>query len=930
MSVDFDIAILSPRSCAPFEYAAASVADPTATVASVLAAALARAGSRVTLFCDIREASFEGPSLQFSPASGWRAYVAETEHDVAISFAGASAFTDRTRARLNVLFPDRLPRGRDRNDLTRVLWNIDRLIVPSNELKNLWQPFVFDDVDRIGIIPLGVDRRLLEDVSSMGAVRDARALVFCSNSPARLRVLLRDVMPRLVASDPRWRLFAIWPQAATRSESDRCQRECATLAAMLGDRVVKLSDLTIRDFYRLVGSAALCLHPPFPDGQYSPPEWMPVRQTECLAAGLPIVATEIGPNIDTGRAIANGSRRDNHTLASAEAFVDAIVRQSEQTAQTASEGALDRGDAVSDWDTVAKDWRIDLEQAIRARNNAPDRLIRHLLREGDRCAANALQTTPAAPSHHALDSNIQNVPISGPAASYVPWDVAPISTQWWDPIALGLTANWLTQHPARPRRVLDCAPRHDDLGAILKSTVDYRRVPLRELPRVTADGERFDCGLLRGVLETSPEPWLALDAIEATVRSQGSVYILVGPHVDANEDTGAAFPEEKVWNLDAHDLREMLGSKPDLTVSSCHVPSRSVHGRASNWWIVTYTADHRAAQAIDVNRHSWLQRPPQTLAAAIIAGPHCEDTLHWTLRSVAGVVDDLVIADCGMSDEALRIVRQYPARIVRGVDPQLSGFDEARNRALGHCVSDWCLCIDTDERLVDGHNLRKYLRDNPYHGYAIQQHNFACDVRTTPDFPVRLFRLSPRNGKRLRFWGALHEHPEFGVNEGSGPTMCLPDVFIAHVGYLSERGRRARFVRNTPLLKLDQERYPQRLVQKFFVMRENMHLVRFALSRPEADLTERLRALCRDTIDLFRRHFLGTTFPMTSNALEYYSEALGILNEGFDACIDLYVGDAFSKPVPPRRLRFGSRADLVAEFDRLVRERLEGRDAADW
>jgi len=40
---------------------------------------------------------------------------------------------------------------------------------------------------------------------------------------------------------------------------------------------------------------------------------------------------------------------------------------------------------------------------------------------------------------------------------------------------------------------------------------------------------------------------------------------------------------------------------------------------------------------------------------------------HWCLRSIRAVVDEIVIANCGMSEEAVRIASQYQVHVVQGL-----------------------------------------------------------------------------------------------------------------------------------------------------------------------------------------------------------------------------------------------------------------------
>jgi glycosyltransferase involved in cell wall biosynthesis len=305
----------------------------------------------------------------------------------------------------------------------------------------------------------------------------------------------------------------------------------------------------------------------------------------------------------------------------------------------------------------------------------------------------------------------------------------------------------------------------------------------------------------------------------------------------------------------------------------------------------------------------------------MIAGPNSEDTLHWCLRSVLDVADEIVIADCGMSAEALRIASSYAkrvsVRIVKGVDPKQEGFETARNRSLDACSMDWVLWIDTDEKLVGKHALGKYLRRNAFSGYGLRQHHFAVDTSFKPDMPVRLFRRGQNDeGKRIRFWGMIHEHPEYGVNEGPGAVTVISDANIAHVGYINEDVRKGRFVRNFPLLKRDAEKYPERLLTKHFIMRDNIHLIRFALQQNGGAIDEGIREKAREVIAIYRDNFLGKGHYMNADSLGYYSEAVGILGEGFDTAFQIVADTTEAKPNGVDRYRFATPEDFKAEIMR--------------
>ena len=220
---------------------------------------------------------------------------------------------------------------------------------------------------------------------------------------------------------------------------------------------------------------------------------------------------------------------------------------------------------------------------------------------------------------------------------------------------------------------------------------------------------------------------------------------------------------------------DMLGEKKDLTIQAMVQGLSSLTNEPLGHHLISYTVDStRKTGRIDMARKLSFQRPRQTVSAALIAGLGSEDTLHWCLKSLIDVADEIVIADCGMSDEARRIAQQYDVKLITGSDPKEHGFETPRNEALAACSLEWALWIDTDEKLLNPAYLNKYLRRNIFNGYSLRQHHFAVDTTFAPDMPVRLFRRSVTGGENaMRFYGMIHEHPELGLNNGPGRTVVL-------------------------------------------------------------------------------------------------------------------------------------------------------------
>lgn len=435
---------------------------------------------------------------------------------------------------------------------------------------------------------------------------------------------------------------------------------------------------------------------------------------------------------------------------------------------------------------------------------------------------------------------------------------------------------------------------------------------------------QHDALLVQELLEHVPEPWSIIESLERCVPDDGWVYITV-PYGPWEYASYFSYPHRcHIWHFDMHDLRDMFGSKKNFEVDALHHSFSEELGTAIGWWVIKYQKDGTPTGRIDMHRKRWLQRPRQTVSTFMMAGPNSEENLHWCLRSLKHVADEIIIVDNGMGAEALRIAAQYGTNIISGADPRIEGFEVPRNIGLDACRMDWAFWIDTDERLINQVNVQKYMRENMFNGYGIRQHHFACDTSFSPDMPVRFFRNRVlEDGRKMKFFGMIHEHPELALNAGPGEVIVMADAHLAHVGYLIESTRQARFIRNYPLLLKDQEMYPDRILQKHFIMRDNILLCRFELEQNGGRLTHDIERRCREVIDLHQRYFVGKNIYMGADSLQYYSDALTILGEGFEVAWQFDASREMADPsIGSVRCRFATKDDFMAESTRRVDDKL--------
>lgn len=186
--------------------------------------------------------------------------------------------------------------------------------------------------------------------------------------------------------------------------------------------------------------------------------------------------------------------------------------------------------------------------------------------------------------------------------------------------------------------------------------------------------------------------------------------------------------------------------------------------------------------------------PGATVTASLIVRDE-ERFLAGCLDSLAGRVDEIVVADTGSTDRTRAIARERGAVVIehRWTDD----FAAARNAAIDAARGDWILYIDADERVSswDRATLAPLLAD---------PHAVACTVRFRPQTGFTRYREHRlfRRRRELRFRGAIHESilPALDELRGrEGATIASSGVAIDHLGYDGDLAAKHR--RNRPMLE---------------------------------------------------------------------------------------------------------------------------------
>lgn len=308
------------------------------------------------------------------------------------------------------------------------------------------------------------------------------------------------------------------------------------------------------------------------------------------------------------------------------------------------------------------------------------------------------------------------------------------------------------------------------------------------------------------------------------------------------------YKEHWPWRAHIHDftrniIKHMYRNMDNLAIT-CVPSGMTPEAEVIGSYVYSFNKPALDANVIDVNdaigedstfdlhAHS----VQQTLSLCMIVKDDWVG-LARCLQSIRGIVTEVVVGLDKTGDnttaksllDGLAVQHHIPVHYFDADSPMEIGFAQARNDVINKASGDWILWLDSDEELVHPERLSKYLHHNMYDAYSVKQEHLSLDpmgvIKT--DYPAKLFR---RNSG-IKFFGEVHEHPEYDLNEGVGPLAIIPDFSIVHYGYDNEDVRRGRFSRNFDLLKRDRMKNPERNLGKFFWLRDMAQYCQFQIEK---------------------------------------------------------------------------------------------------
>lgn len=798
-------------------------------------------------------------------------------------------------------------------------------------------------IDKKSIFPArnGVDYSMMGGLQK--AKRKPRSLVYAGRPERGLHELVRPggVMEQL----PDCHLYVCGYDNTTEQMRGYYQylwSRCEELP-----NVTNLGALGKRELYKLLASSELYVYPSTFE------ETSCILALECNAVGTPLIGCEVGALPETiGDAGAVLVPLTEDRKVDSAAFVKAVLEslEPERWAEL-NQKALAKNQAWADeaarWDELFKD-------ILRARCDNRYRLHRHLENYSD-IAALYLDGGKAKGNYEffeigtpeAYDEHYRKYyeHEKSKGVNYGPENVQPMPrfqavTHFANAINPRSILDYGCAHGSFPMNMAPLMPNVQFMGIdIAHSNIEIARAWAEKegvsdrvkfaQGRIGAMPEslgKFDVVMANEVIEHIHDFRTVIESLKAYVSNKGIMIMTVpfGPW----EALGWNLPQNIGWRAHIHhferaDLDEIFGNQPGyqcISISADQFPG-------CGHWLVTFKGGGPEVGTINYDRKLHTQAPMETLSVCIIAR-NAEHTLGKTLGKVAGIADEIIVGiDETTTDETERVARKFGAQTFTIKSPLEIGFDEARNLTIERATMDWILWLDADESLEHAERLPKYLRPNPFMAYNLEQQHHAVEPAGVlqTDKPCRLFR----NRAGIRFFGVVHEHPEFALNKGIGMTIGIPDVEIMHDGYATEDIRRRRFVRNFPLMQRDREKYPERELGHLLWVRDLMHEAKYSIEQRRAH-PQNIKALATEAIKTWRHLVEIGNLRLVEEAIPYYSEAVRYLGPGIECMCGMATFDAPGERKIKPVLGIFANPDDIRAYTALLTKHILSRHEGDY
>ena len=221
-----------------------------------LAQTLARKGHRPMVFCNT-DAPHGRDGVAYLPIGwvrqpdggmfpkGFLDYARSTPHDLMVVMRMPGVMSWEFKSKVNLLWQHDLATRTGPSNFHPTCWNIDKILAISEFMKRQYQSVHGGPDDLYHVTRNGIDLELIDSVPPQE--RDHYKIMFTSRPERGLDIMLREVLPRILAREPKAQLYiSRYDDVATLP----LYEECARMAARFGDRVVNLGNLGKTELYK--------------------------------------------------------------------------------------------------------------------------------------------------------------------------------------------------------------------------------------------------------------------------------------------------------------------------------------------------------------------------------------------------------------------------------------------------------------------------------------------------------------------------------------------------------------------------------------------------------------------------------------------------------------------------------------------------------
>ncbi|MCK9596425.1 methyltransferase domain-containing protein [Candidatus Pacearchaeota archaeon] len=883
------------------------------TMMAQMARELSKLGHDVKVFCNCPKPGIYGDRLEYIHIQNLQNLATTFEFDVLIVSRFFQYLPLKFKTAYKVLWNHDVPVSKP-EDFIPNLYNTDSIFCLSDYHVDLYSKAYPDVAHIINKTRNGIDFDIIEKVRKEVKEKDPNKIIYISRPERGLDVLSQLIFPKLKYLRPNLKLYICGYSLGNFPIAEDTRNFYAHMDNVLSNTegIINLGHLTKYELYKHIAESVTLVYPT------AFPEISCLTAMESQALGTPMITTDafaLSETIQIKDYLVQGNNATQEYQDKFCARVIEYLRPDKKHYRDQTKEAYELVKAKYDIKVVAKEWEdFFLTQLYDRFINNLDKVVDNMGYHSDWHSASLIPDLSVSKKKD-IDDVIENA-LNGKeeydSHTKEQWEMISNSPENWKGSSVGMgrfphILDIIDSRFKRPVKILDLGCHYGEFGiwttfysgynhqvtgidfsekciekanylkehiAQKPELLEFKVCKIEDFP--VEDPSKYDVVLAGEVIEHIKDTKEFVNHIEKFVNPGGLVIYTIPNGPWESMMWNYAKKETKkfhIHNFKFSDIKDIFGKKENFEMRF-NPWTLTNRGDLVGHWILAYSRnDERETGEVNQYRKWMSYRPYQTLTACVIAGSEEENILQC-LKSINRVVDETVVLYSG-KDLTKTLAEHAGAKVI----PYKweNDFAAARNKSKENVTSDWILWIDCDEKLVEGHEIRKYLDSSIFNAYVVRQCHLILDVpNTVPDVPNRLFRNKPH----YQFVGVVHEHPE-DLNKGPAdnpiiPTCIIPDAAIAHYGYTTEKERRVKCgFRNLKPLLLDLKKNPERKLSWTLLMRDYINLTNWALetNRHEFLGPEEQQYLLA-TLDIYNEKFSDERALYHNLAWPFYQTAL--------------------------------------------------------